>query len=790
MLKNYFTIAYRNLIKQKWFSLINVLGLSIGMAVAMLIGMWVYDELTYDTYHKNYDRLAQAMVHQGFDDKISTGVAIPIPLRPALAEKYGDDFTHLSYASWNWPHLITYGDKRTTETGMHVETDFPEMFSLDFITGTYAEALIEPNSIALTETVAKALFGDEDPYGKIVKYDNLADLKVTAVYKDLPDNSSFKNVDILVPWAFYVKENQWVKAAGEQWDNHSFQLFAQIAPQATFESLNAKIRDVEKEFNPETNPVNFLFPMAKWHLYGEFEQGENAGGRIQYVWLISIIGIFVLVLACINFMNLSTARSEKRAKEVGIRKAVGSLKKQLVSQFLCESLLVSFLAVIISLALVQLALPGFNELADKKMFLPLGSGVFWMLVIGFALLTGILAGSYPAFYLSSFNPLKALKGGFKAGKWATIPREILVVFQFVISITLIVGTLVVFQQINHAKEREVGYEREGMIQFMSNSELRGKFEVLRTELLNTGYVKEATYSLSPVTGIWSNTSSVNWEGKNPDALVSFARVTCSPEYGKTVGWNMLEGRDFSREFSTDSTAIILNEAAAEIIGQEELVGKTIKWGSKDYTVIGIVENLLMGSPWQPVKPTAFLLNKDWVNVHTLKLTAGAPLEEALKAVEEVFVSLCPATPFEYDFIDDEFAAKFTAEERIKNLAKVFAFLAIFISCLGLFGLSSYIAEQRTKEIGIRKVLGATVSHLWQLQSRNFMKLVFISCLIAAPLAWYYLENWLKGYEYRISLGWEVFLLASFAALALTLLTVSIQSIRAAIANPVKSLRSE
>lgn len=791
MFKNYLTIAYRNLIKQKWFSLINVLGLAIGMAVAMLIGLWVYDELTYDTYHKNYDHLAQVRIHQTLSGQTRTNVAISMPLGPALREGYGEDFTALSFGSWSTPHLISYGDKKITEIGMHVEPDFPEMFSLELLSGTYEDVLKEPNSILLAEPVAKALFGDEDPYGKIVKQDNMVDLKVTGVFKDLPDNSSFREVNVLATWELYKNQRDWIKRAATQWGNHSFQMFAQIAPHTTFEVVSEKIAGIENEHNPDAKPELFLFPLKKWHLYSEFKEGINVGGRIQYVWLFGITGIFVLLLACINFMNLSTARSEKRAKEVGIRKAVGSLRAQLVGQFLSEALLVGLLAVIISLVMVQLAIPGFNELADKDISLPLSNPIFWILLIGFTLITSFLAGSYPAFYLSSFSPLKALKGTFKAGKWATVPREILVVFQFVISIALIVGTLVVFQQINHAKERKVGYDRTSMIQFPSNIELEGKSEILRNELKNTGFVEEASYSLSPITNVWSNSTSINWEGKDPDALFSFARVTSSPEHGKTVGWKVLEGRDFSRQFATDSSAIIFNEAGAEIIGGgESIIGKKVTWQGDDLIVIGVVEDILMDSPWHPVKPTAFTLNSDWVNYYTVRLKAGAPLSDALASVEKVFVSLCPDTPFDYEFVDEEFASKFSSEERIKNLARIFAFLAIFISCLGLLGLSSYVAEQRTKEIGIRKVLGATVKHLWALQSRNFMKLILISCLIAVPVAWYYLDGWLAGYEYRISLGWDVFVTASFLALVVTLLTVSIQSIRAAIANPVDSLRSE
>ncbi|MEM8897674.1 MAG: ABC transporter permease [Bacteroidota bacterium] len=791
MFKNYLTIAYRNLINQKWFSVINVMGLAIGLAVAILIGLWVEDELSYNTYHENYDRLARVMMNAKAGGQINTNVGVALPLKYTLEEKYGEDFTALAAASWNWPHKLSYGDTHISEEGMSVQSQLPEMLSLDFVSGSYEEALKEPNSILLKESLAKALFGEEDPYGKIITYDNDTDLKVTAVYKDLPENSSLKETDFLTTWKLYENKNFWVKNSKTDWENNSFQIFAQISHNSSFESVSEKIKDIKKEFVPNIEPELFLFPMSKWHLYSDFEDGKNIGGRIKYVWLFGLTGIFVLLLACINFMNLSTARSEKRVREVGIRKSVGSLRTQLVGQFLSESLLVSFLAAFISLVLIQLSIPFFNELADKEFTLPIDNPLFWLMVISFTLLTGLLAGSYPAFYLSSFNPLQALKGGLKVGKWATIPREMLVVFQFVISIALIVGTLVVFQQINHAKERTVGYDREGLIHFMTNNQLSGKFDVLRTELLRTGYVEETAVSMSPVTGVWSNTSAISWEGKSPDEVVTFARITCSPEYGKTVGWNIIEGRDFSREFATDSSALIFNQKSAAIIGGgESIVGNTVKWGESDMTVIGVAEDMLMGSPWRPVQPAVFVLNDVWVNVHTVRMKTGVPVAKALEAIEEVFASMSPNTPFDYTFTDEAFGRKFVAEERIKNLARIFAFLAIFISCMGLFGLSSYLTEQKTKEIGIRKVLGATVKHLWALQSRNFMKLVLISCLIAIPIAWYYLENWLKGYEYRVSLEWEVFFIASLLALSLTLITVSIQSVKAATANPVDSLRSE
>ena len=530
--------------------------------------------------------------------------------------------------------------------------------------------------------------------------------------------------------------------------------------------------------------------MDKWHLYSEFKDGINVGGRIQFVWLFGLIGIFVLLLACINFMNLSTARSERRSKEVGIRKAIGSMRGQLVGQFLTESFMITFLAMVFSIALVQVSLTAFNNLADKQLSLPVENPIFWLSLIGFTFITGLLAGSYPAFYLSSFEPINALKGKIKSGRYSALPRLFLVTLQFVVSVSLIIGTIVVFQQINHAKNRPIGYEREGIIQFSSNPETFGKQELLRTDFLATGVVEELAYSSSPITQIWSNQIGFNWEGLDPEALPIFGIVSCSHEFGKTIGWNILEGRDFSRDFSTDTSSLILNESGVALTGLTDIVGKTIVWNEAPYQVIGVVKDMIMESPWLPVKPTVFHMNPDWTSVFTMRLKKGIPIKDALATVQSTFEKHSPLTPFEFEFTDTEYESKFRSEERIGSLAKVFAFLTIFISCLGLFGLSTFIAEQKTKEIGIRKVLGASVTNLWAMQSKSFIILVLFACLIASPIAWYFLDGWLEQYEYRIELNLKVFVFASIMAMIVTLLTVSYQSVKAALANPIKSLRSE
>ncbi len=790
MFQNYLKIAWRNLRKNKVTSFINIFGLALGMAVAIMIGLWLQDELSFNKNHENYDRIVRVMIHQTSNGKINSSHAISIPMGLTLQRDFKDDFAGIAITSWNFPNLLSHENKRFTKEGMFVQSDFPEIFSIPLRAGSYETIFQTPNSIILNQSIAKALFGSEDPMGKTVRFNNGSDVKVTGIFEDFPKNSSFHESSYFTTWDFYKSEQDWVERASEQWGNHSFQLFAQLEKNADIAVVSAKIKDLEKKHNPNSNPEHFLFPMEKWHLYSDFKNGVNAGGRIQFVWLFGIIGVFVLLLACINFMNLSTARSEQRAKEVGIRKTIGSMKGQLIGQFLSESILVSGLALVIALLFVGGSLSWFNEIADKQIVLPFDQPVFWLIVLAFTLFTGFIAGSYPAFYLSSFNPLDALKGTLRFGRFATLPRKILVTTQFTVSVALIIGTLVIYQQIQHAKNRPVGYDRSNIMSFYDNSEIGTQEDALRTELLKTGKVQEAAYSSGPITNIWSNQSGFDWEGKDPTVTYSFGFTACSQEFGKTIGWELVEGRDFSRERGTDTTALILNEAAVDLIGLPNIVGRTISYGDDPHQVIGVVKNMIMESPYSPIKPSVFKLEPSWTNIHTVRLKPGVPVNEAIAAVEGVFKKFSPNTPFEYEFIDEAYDEKFRSEERIGSLAKVFAILAVLISCLGLFGLSTFVAERRTKEIGIRKVLGATVANLWAMQSKGFVGLVLLSCLIATPIAWYFLNGWLSDYEYRIELNWIVFFASTMLAIIVTLLTVSYQSIRAALANPVDSLKNE
>jgi putative ABC transport system permease protein len=794
MLTNYLKIAFRNLVRNKVYSFINIGGLAVGMAVAMLIGLWMLDELSFNKCHDNYLKLGRVMTtfYNGKEPG-DTGNAIAIPVADELRTKYPNDFKKVALSSWNFGHIVAVGDKKLSQEGMWVESVFPEMLSLKMVKGNQ-KGLQDPSAILLTESLAKAIFGDKDPLNKIVKLDNSMDFKVAGVYQDLPRNAEFYATKFFIPWQKYVSTQPWLKDAQTQWDNHSFQLFVEMNENADFDKSTAKIKDVTMQHLKESvsgKESISLHPMCDWHLYSDFKGGKSVGGRIQFVWLFGIIGMFVLLLACINFMNLSTARSEKRAKEVGVRKAIGSAKKQLIGQFLSESLLVVSVSFLVAILLVELSLSWFNQLADKTLAIQWTNPLFWIIGLGFTLFTGLISGSYPAFYLSSFEPVKVLKGTFRVGRFASIPRKVLVVMQFTVSITLIIGTIIVFKQIKYAQNRPIGYNREGLISIpMNTPEIRNKYQALRDDLLKTGVVENMAQSSSPITNVWANQIGFDWKGKDPNSIPAFGTIGVTHDFGKTVNWQIKQGRDFSRNFSTDTSGFILNEAAAKVIGFRNPVGETIKFNGSKMQVLGVIKDLVMESPFEPIKPTVFFLSYDWADIISVRLKPETPVKDALSKVETVFKKHDPGSPFNYKFVDEEYAQKFSSESRIGTLASIFAGLAILISCLGLFGLASFMAEQRTKEIGFRKVLGASVRNLWQLLSKDFVVLVIISFVISIPIAYYYLHNWLQNYTYRTEITWWVFALAGSGALVITLLTVSYQAIKAAVANPVKSLRTE
>ncbi|MCF0052180.1 ABC transporter permease [Dyadobacter sp. LJ53] len=790
MIQNYFKIALRNLLKNKGYSAINIGGLSVGMAVAMLIGLWVYDELSFDRYHKNHDRVTQLFQFVTFEVEKSIYDVMPIPLAGELRTKY-PDFQSVALSK-RQGQVLAAGEKKFAKTGNAVEPAFLEMMSVKMLSGS-RNGLDDPNSILLSESLAKAFFGDANPLNQLIKINNKLNVKVTGVYEDFPNNSTFKEVLYLTPWNLFVNNDPYAKTILTEWDSNNYQIYAQLKKDADANQVSAKIKDIRTKMDdpPGYKPEFFLHPMDKWHLYADFKNGVNTGGLIQFVWLFGIIGVFVLLLACINFMNLSTARSEKRAKEVGIRKAIGSLRGQLIGQFFSESLLVVFIAFILSVLLAAAALPFFNEVAEKKMSILWFNPYFWLLGLGFSLLTGVIAGSYPAIYLSSFQPLKVLKGTFSVGRFAAIPRKVLVVTQFTVSVTLIIGTIIIFRQIQFAKNRPVGYSKNGLIEIKMNTpELFGHYQALRLDLLNTGAVTEMSESSGAITVQDGGTTDISWEGKSPETQPLVMSNAVTHEYGKTIGWQLKQGRDFSRSFSTDSSAMILNESAAKLMNLKKPLDSFVRASGKQYKIIGVVKDMIKENPFSPVSPSFFIINYRNVGFINIRLAPNVSASEALAKVENVFKKYNPGSPFTYNFADEEYTKKFGTEERIGKLASFFAILAIFISCLGLFGLASFVAEQRTKEIGIRKVLGASVSNLWGMLSKDFVLLVIISCLVSIPISWYFMDNWLKNYKYHTEISWWIFALTGLGALGITLLTVSYQAIKAALLDPVKSLRSE
>jgi putative ABC transport system permease protein len=792
MLKNYFKIAWRNLVKNKAHSFINIAGLSVGMAVAMIIGLWIWDETTYNKDNPNYERIAQVYQNNTMNTSVETWNSEPLPLGAELRKTYGSDFKHVVMSSWTESNFLTTGDKKVTKEGNFMEPDAPELLNLHMLRGNRG-GLKETFSILISASTAKALFGDADPINKVVRMNDKLDVKVTGVYEDLPRNSNFSSINFISTWELKKIRDPWM--VHMDWGNNAFQIFVQIADNANMNAVSRKIKDAKlRMVDPHDrryHPQLFLHPMSKWHLYGEFKDGVNTGGSIQYVWLFGIIGVFVLILACINFMNLSTARSQKRAREVGIRKAVGSLRQQLISQFYMESILVAFLAFFFALVLTELMLPMFNQVADKSMQILWTSPLFWIVCLLFTGLTGLIAGSYPALYLSSFQPVKVLKGTFQAGRFAAIPRKVLVVLQFTVSVVLIIGTIVVFRQIQFAKNRPIGYDRDGLVMvFTLTPMIHQHYDAVRNDLLQSGAIVEMTEAGGPTTAIWSTNGGFDWKGKDPNLGVDFPNTGVTFGYGKTVGWQFVDGRDFSKSFGTDTSAFILNETAAKFIGLKNIVGETITWDKHPYKVIGVIKDMVVESPYQKVRPQLFHIEYDPGGFVIFKLNPRASASASMEKVKKTFASYSPVEPFNFQFVDDEYAKKFGNEERIGKLAGFFATLAIFISCLGLFGMASFMAEQRIKEIGVRKVLGASVVNLWGLLSKDFLGLVMVSLVLAVPLSFYFMGNWLGNYNYHSDLSWWIFASACAGALIITLLTVSYQAIRAAMANPVKSLKTE
>jgi len=785
MIKNYFKIAWRNLFRNKAFSLTNLVGLVIGMTCTTLIFLWVRDERTYDKFHANYNNIYKILAHRDFNNQVFTDHNMVLPLAKTLQEEL-PQVKNAVAMTYPQTHTLTYKETKLRKQGYTVSEHFFDMFSWKFIDGNAASALPDAYAIVLTQSAAKALFGKEDPINKIIRVDDDYDAKITAIVADVPGNSTFQ-FDFINAFNYssdYLRRNM------TNWQNSSWHVYVQVNPGTNMEQLEKNIREIKYSHDSTDRKIStyFAFPMSKWRLFSDFKNGKNTGGLIEYVRLFTIIALIILLIACVNFMNLSTARSEKRAKEVGIRKTLGSDKKQLVMQFFFESMILALIAFIISIGVVVLVLPSFNTLVSKQLFLDLTDPFFWIGAVLVIAITGIVAGSYPALYLSSFNPVKVLKGTFLAGKAAIIPRRILVVAQFVISILLISATIIIYQQIQHVKNREKGYNADNLIMITSSPDINKNFGVIKQELRQTGFIHSATRSLSPITDIWWRSPAPDWNGKPENSNIIFAGESADVDFSKTMGIKILEGRDFSGT-PADSTSMLLNKAAVDVMGVKNPVGMQMRY-QRTFTVIGVMDNVIMGSPFEPVDPMMVMYDPYGANSVSIRLESTAPLQKAVKSIETVFKKYNPTVPFEYKFVDEEFGRKFIAEELISKVTNLFAALAIFICCLGLAGLASFTIQKRFREIGIRKVLGATVQQVLMLISKEFLKLVLVAFVIAVPLTWWFMDDWLDKYTYHIEISVWWFIIVGLVILLLTLAVVGLNTIRAAVSNPVKSLRTE
>ncbi|MEO8403903.1 MAG: ABC transporter permease [Chitinophagaceae bacterium] len=792
MIRNYFTTAWRNILKNKGYSAINIIGLGTGMAVALLIGLWVNKEYSFDKYLPGYQDVYSVKLNITTGGEIRTIDGVSLPLEETL-KKDIPEIKYVAESDWGNMHSLIVNDKKIAQYGIMAGPDYLKIFQYPLVQGNASTVLQDPYSIVLTQSVAKALFGNADPMNKTVRFDTRHDLKVTGIIKDVPTNSSIW-FGYLVSFKYREIDELWVKQARTEWTNNSFLVYASLQPNADRAQLAGKIKDIVSKNNEEMRNSKtqvILHPMKDWRLYSDFENGKATGGYIDYVKMFSIIGMLVLLIACVNFMNLSTARSEKRAREVGVRKAIGSGRSQLIFQFIIESLLITFLGALLSIGILQLALPGFNTLTNSDIHIPWNSPFAWTIMAGFVIFTGLLAGSRPAFYLSSFRPAKVLKGAVKAGRSATLPRKVLVTLQFTCSVALIISTIIVYRQIQYTKSRPMGYNANRLLITEMSDDLNRNYGALKNELLQSGIVENMSGASCPINGIYAHTAIHEWPGKSAgEEKINAGAIGITDSYFNTVGMTLLSGRNFDNKWSVDSASVIINESAVNRMHLTEPLNQTINWNDhRNVKIIGVVKDAVMESPFMPVAPVVFTHGRDF-NQLMYRLSANKDTHDALAKLTLVFNKYNPGYPYSYQFADNAYASKFNLEVLVGKLAGIFAVLAILISCLGLFGLAAYMAEQRKKEIGIRKVLGASVSRVWLLLSKEFLLLVVISCLIASPIALYFLNGWLLKYHYRITIGPGVFIAAGMMAIIITILTISFQAIKAAIANPVKSLRTE
>jgi putative ABC transport system permease protein len=792
MFKNYFKTAWRNIIRNKAFSVINIIGLALGLACSLVIMLWVNDEKSVDAFHKNGEYLYQVYERNYFDSKVDAGYST----QGLLAEELKRVMPEIKYAS-GFEYAAAPGSSSTFESGekiakmngMFAGKDFFKMFSYSLLQGNANNALNEPNGIAVSKHMAEYFFGGvENAIGKIIRFENSEELKVTAVFDNVGANSSLQ-FDFLRTWNDFVKQNDWV----HNWGNTDPQTFIQLTPDADAAKVQAKIKDFIYNYRQKDKSLITelaLQPYSEKYLHSNFKDGYIDGGRIEYVNFFSIVAVFILLIACINFMNLATARSAKRAKEIGIRKVVGAVRSTLVAQFVGEAVMLTSFAIIIAIAITAVALPAFDQLTGKQLSLPFQQATFWLSILGLLLTTGFVAGSYPALFLSSLKPVLVLKGTLKFSWSASFFRKALVVFQFALSVFLIIAMMVVYKQLNYIQTKNLGFNRDNLIYIPIEGDLVKNYELFKQQALsNTNIVNVSKMRNSP-TAIFHHTGDIGWPGKDASLTVSFVDGVVGYDFVKTMNLQMQSGRDFSKNFGTDSIGFLLNETAVNKMGLKNPVGKTVTWGKHTGKVIGVMKDFHFNSLHEPIEPLIMRLDENWTWGTILVRIKAGKTKETVVGLQKICKQLNPKFPFTYQFSDLEYAKLYESEAVVSELANIFAFLAIFISCLGLFGLATFTAEQRTKEIGVRKTLGASSSNIVVLLSTNFLKPIVLAFLIAFPVAWYAMNNWLQNYAYKINISWWMFIIAGLLTICVALITVSYQSIKAALANPVKSLRME
>ena len=790
MIGNYFNVAWRNILRSKTFSLINIGGLSLGVMCSLLIFLWINDELNVDAFNSNKD------VYSVYERVFSEGKVDAGPWTPGeLAGELKQQFPEIKYASGFWTHndqvLFNVDDKRLSFKGTAADSDFFKIFNYSLIRGTAATALKDPDAIAVSRRMAEAFFGSpEAAYGNTIRMNNTKDFKITAVFENVPDNAS-QQFEFVSNWEDLLQSVQWLKI----WIYRGPFTYIQLHPGTDPAKIEVKIKDFLTQFMTANSGNGYRTELGlqaynEMYLYSNFQDGVPQGGRIEYVQLFALIAIFILLIACINFMNLSTARSVKRAKEVGVRKTMGAFRSYLVTQFIGEAMLLASLAMILALTLTAITLPYFNILTNKHIALPITSLSFWGGLAALLCLTGFIAGAYPAFFLSSLNPVRILKGSLKADPGALMFRRGLVVFQFVLVIAFIAGTITISRQVDYMQSKNLGFDRENLLYVPLQGDLVNKYEVFKQQLLNRPGIQNVTRSTNAPSHINTHEYDLSWEGKSEDEKVVAIHNGIGYEFLSMMNIPLLQGRNFSKEFISDSNAFIINETALNLIGYEDPIGKPLNFFRRRGTIIGVVKDFHLKSVREPIMPLVLFLGERASWGYVLVKTQPGMTQEGIASVEDVFKQLEPEFPLRYHFADQEFQKLYNSEQTVNKLSISFSMLAIFISCLGLLGLTMFTIEQRKKEIGVRKVIGATTINIISMLSNDIVKLVIVAALFATPIAWFAMDKWLSQFAYKADLSWWLFIGPTLVTLFIALATTSFQAIKAAVANPVKSLKSE